>query len=315
MRSKPKTGPIKVLYTHPFYPGVIEKTLGPTFHLQRISSRQQLKKEIPQATALLCQLTDRIDAQLLASAPDLKVVGNYAVGLDNIDLAACQQRKIAVVHTPRVLTRSTAEVALSLLMAAARRLPEGEALCRSQQFKGWKPDLLLGQELKGRNALIVGSGRIGKETGKLFKALGLKVQWLNSKSKETEIQQKLRQAQVLSLHVPLTPQTQHWLSSFRLKLLPPDAIVINTSRGAVIDEAALIRSLQKKEIFAAGLDVYEREPQIPPTLRRLKNVVLLPHLGSATHQARRQMAEVLTQGVKQVLSGKRPWNQVKIRNG
>jgi glyoxylate reductase len=175
--------------------------------------------------------------------------------------------------------------------------------------------MLLGLELKGRHAVLVGEGRIGKETEKLFRGIGLKTEWITRRDTSRSIQKKLARAQVLSLHVPLTPQTHHWLSRERIALLPPDAIVLNTTRGPVVDEKALTQALKKRTIFAAGLDVFEREPHIPRELRYLPNVVLLPHLGSATEEARRAMAHLVIHGILRLLGGKPAWNEVKFVRG
>jgi glyoxylate reductase len=307
--SKPKAKKPKVVLTYPIHRELIETELKPYAEVH--IGEKAVAKHLSTADALISLLTFPVDKELLARAPQLKVVGNCAVGIDNIDLAACTKRGIAVVNTPGVLTRATAELTLALLLAAARRLPEGEALCRKNAFKGWVPDLLLGQELRGRHAVLVGKGKIGRETGKLFQALDIRVSWITRADTEAEIQAKLRQAQILSLHVPLTRDTFHWLNARRIQLLPRDAIVLNTTRGPVVDEKALIQALRKKAIFGAGLDVFEREPEIPAALRKLKNVVLLPHLGSATQETRAAMAHLVIAGVLAVLSGKRPLNQVE----
>lgn len=300
----------KVILTYPLNPDVIEKKLKPYASVILCRSRSQLKKEIMTADALICLLSDPIDSELLSKSKNLKVIGNYAVGYDNIDLKACKKKQIKVVNTPKVLTRSTAELTCSLLFACARRFYEAEKLCRSGKFKGWDPNLLQGLELKGRNAVIVGKGRIGQETGKLFRALGLKVHYLTRHSKSAEINRTLKKAQVLTFHVPYKESTHHWLTRTRIELLPKDCIVLNTSRGSVIDEKALIQSLKKNKIYAAGLDVFEKEPFIPAELRRLKNVVLLPHIGSSTIESRRQMAELVITGVLAILGGHSAWNQV-----
>ena len=297
--------------THPFLSEVIDRELRPHARVIIARTPSALKRALRQADVLMTRFSDSVDDRLLSGAPKLRVVANCAVGVDNIDRASCRRRGIAVVNTPDVLTRATAELTLALLMAAARRIPEGEAMCRAHRFPGWAPDMLLGLELQGRNAVLVGQGRIGRETGRLFRALGLKVQWITRKDSRAAIARKLKRAQILSLHVPLTMQTRHWLNAKRLALLPPDAIVINTTRGPVVDEGALIRALKGRKIFAAGLDVYEREPEIPRALTRLSNVVLLPHLGSATVATRQNMVRLAIQGALGILSGKRPWNQVK----
>jgi glyoxylate reductase len=173
--------------------------------------------------------------------------------------------------------------------------------------------MLLGLELKGRQAVIVGQGRIGSETARLFRGIGLRVAFIGRKTSKAQADRLLRKAQVLSMNTPLNPETRHWLNRRRLALLPKDSIVINTSRGPVIDERALALALKARKIFAAGLDVYEREPKIEPMLLKLPNVVLLPHLGSATRETRKAMAETVLTGVLRVLNGQRPWNEVNLR--
>jgi len=268
-----------------------------------------LDEALPGADALICLLTLPVDDALLSRAPRLRVVGNHAVGTDNVDLDACRARGIAVVNTPDVLTRSTAELALTLLLAAARRVGEGERLLRAERWTGWAPDQLLGLELAGRRALVVGPGRIGEQTARLFEAVGLIVERLG-RAQDKEIDEALRRADVLSLHIPLTDETRGWLSAARIAQLPRHAIVINTARGPIVDEAALAAALAERRLFAAGLDVYEREPAVHPRLRSLENVVLLPHLGSATRTAREGMARLCARGVQQLLNGEEPPNRV-----
>lgn len=269
----------------------------------------ELDEALPAADALICLLTLRVDEALLARAPKLRVVGNHAVGTDNVDLDACRVRGVAVVNTPDVLTRSTAEMALALLLAAARRTGEGERLVRAGAWDGWAPDQLLGLELSGRHAVIVGPGRIGEETARLFEAVGLEVERLGRAS-DAETDAALARADVLSIHVPLTDETRGWLSKERIARLRADAIVINTARGPIVDEGALASALAARKIFAAGLDVYEEEPRVHRRLLDLDNVVLLPHLGSATRTAREGMARVCARGVRQVLEGEEPPNRV-----
>lgn len=306
-----KTKP-RIVLTYPIHHEVIETELKPYADVKLVTDPKKLPRALAKADGLITLLTQPVGDSLLAQAPLLRVVGNMAIGVDNIDLQACARRGIQVVNTPDVLTRATAEIAAALLLAAAKRIPEGEALCRKGQFKGWTPDLLLGLELKGRRAVIVGKGRIGQETGRLFKALGLKVEFVTRMDSTSEIEKKLKRAQVLSLHIPYQKITHHWLSRQRIALLPKDSIVINTARGPIIDEKALIQALQQKKIFAAGLDVFEREPEIPKALRQLPNVVLLPHLGSATQETRRAMASLVVRGTLGILSGKRVPNTVKF---
>lgn len=302
-----------VLLTHPFLPTLVKAELAPHARVRIVRTRQELERAIQTADGLVTRFGDTVDKKLLAKAPRLRAIANFAVGTDNIDFSACRARHIRVTNTPDVLTRATAELTLALLLATARRIPEGERLCRKPQgFKGWAPDMLIGLELKGRHAVIVGRGRIGSETERLFKGIGLTTEWITSQSPPSDIRTKLRRAQILSLHVPHTPKTHHWLDSAKLGLLPADAIVINTSRGPVVDEKALIRTLRSQAIFGAGLDVYEHEPEIPPLLRKLDNVVLLPHLGSATIAAREGMALLAFRGVVALLNGQTPPNEVKF---
>lgn len=306
---KPPTLP-KVVVTYPFHPELIASELAPHARVALARTRPALLKALPDADGLITCLFDRVDEKLLARSPKLRVVANVAVGVDNIDLKACARRGIAVTNTPGVLTQATAELTLALLLAVARRVPEGEKLARGGKWKGWRPDELLGLELQGRRAVIVGPGRIGGATTQLFKALGLAVETLGSRASDAEIRAKLSNAQVLSLHLPLKADTRHWLSAGRLALLPRDAIVLNTSRGPVVDEAALLRALKARRLFGAGLDVFEQEPKIPAALRKLPNVVLLPHLGSATRTTRAEMARLAIQGTLTVLRGGHPPNRV-----
>ena len=299
-----------VVLAEPLFPKLVAEILKPHARVRIARDPRHLEVLAEEADAILSLFCNPIGERLLSKARHLKVIGNVAVGYDNIDLKSCRKRGIRVVNTPGVLTRATAELTLALLMATARRVPQGEALCRSGRFKGWQPDMLLGLELQGRRAVLVGQGRIGSETARLFHGIGLKVEWITRKTSEAEIRKKLRRAQILSLHVPLNRSTRHWLNAKRLALLPHDSIVLNTTRGPIVDEKALIRTLETKRIFGAGLDVYENEPHIPKRLRRLPNAVLLPHLGSATDQTRHAMAALAISGILGVLSGKRPPNEV-----
>jgi glyoxylate reductase len=300
----------RVVLTHPLIPSVVMRELAPHALIRYAKNRKQLLTLARQADAIITLLSDPVNEELLSQAPNLKVIGNFAVGFDNIDLKICDAYGVRVVNTPNVLTRSTAELTVALIFAAARRFHEGEDLCRSGRFKSWTPTLLLGLELQGRTAVLVGEGRIGSETGRILKGIGMKVIFIHHEDSKLVVEKKLKQAQVLSLHVPLNSETHHWLDATRLKLLPLEAIVINTTRGPVVDEKALIRALRSSRIYAAGLDVYEHEPHIPKGLRNLKNVVLLPHLGSATSQAREGMTNLVIQGVLGILSGKRVGNEV-----
>ena len=302
-----------VILTDPFYPAVVKKNLAPFARIEIAHTRAELFKLITQADGVITRFSDPVDEKLLSHAKKLRAVGNFAVGIDNIDLKACAKRGIRVTNTPDVLSEATAELALALLLAAARRLSEGDRLCRRGKFTGWTPHLLLGIELRGRTAVLVGRGRIGEKTARLFRGIGLKVEWITKSDSDASIQKKLKRAQILSLHFPLTEKTRHWLNARRLALLPSDAIVINTTRGPTIDEKALISTLKSEKIFSAGLDVFENEPSIPQSLRKLPNVVLAPHIGSATLSAREAMARLAISGVLGILSGKHPSNEVHFR--
>jgi glyoxylate reductase len=313
-----KSAPKKLIITFELPPPLMDRLSLAGLSVVSVTPDQgkaHLERELRGAWGLYSMLTLPVGEALLKRAPHLKLVANYAVGFNNIDLNACHALGITVLNTPDVLTRATAELTVSLLFSVARRTHEGELMVRSHQFKGWKPDMLLGLELKGRQATLVGKGRIGYETAKLFHALGLRTNFITRNSSSSEINKLLKQTQVLSLHLPHSESTHHWLSRARLSLLPPDAIVLNTGRGALIDEQALIQALRRKKLFGAGLDVYEFEPKVPRSLTLLKNTALLPHLGSATKEARFAMAELLVRGTLQLLNGKRPTNQVQKMSG
>jgi glyoxylate reductase len=294
-----------ILHTWPWKPAELARVAGGKparfkyIPFEKLHARPRALKE---AQGLIVLLSHPVTAELISSMPRLQALGTYSAGTNHIDQKACRARGIPVINTPDVLTRATAELAAALLLAAARRLPEGETLCRKGRFKGWAPDLLLGLELKDRHAVLVGQGRIGLETARIFQGLGLTTEFIGRHDTPADINQKLARAQVLSLHCPLTPETRHWLDAGRLKILPRDAIVLNTARGEVIDEKALISRLKGRKIFAAGLDVFEDEPKIPSALRRLQNVVLAPHLGSATRITRARMLGVVVRGVSKKLT-------------
>lgn len=267
-----------------------------------------------QADAIISLLTDKFDKEVLDKLTRCKIIANYAVGYNNIDVGHAREKGIVVTNTPDILTHATADIALTLVLACARRLPEGEELMRGGKFTGWKPKLLLGIELNGKTAGIIGAGRIGQETALRLKAFGMNIVYYN-KSKKTEFENEtgakkvslnslLKKSDVISLHVPLTEKTFHLLNKENLKLLKEKAILVNTARGEIVDEKELIKLLKTKKIFGAGFDVYEGEPVVNPELLKLKNVVLLPHLGSGTFETRDNMAELAAQNVINVLNGK-----------
>ncbi|MBV8760265.1 MAG: D-glycerate dehydrogenase [Deltaproteobacteria bacterium] len=263
--------------------------------------------DLSDADALVCLLLDRIDASVLARAPRLRVVANCAVGYDNVDMAALTAAGIALTNTPDVLTEATAELAFALMMAAARRLPEGEALVRSGQWEGWRLDQLLGVQLLGKTLGIIGMGRIGQAVARRARGFGMHV--IHADAGE-DVDGVFARADVVSLHCPLTPATRHLVDARRLGLMKPTAILVNTARGACVDEGPLVEALTAGRIFAAALDVFEREPEIDARLKTCPRLVLAPHIGSATTEARTQMAQLCADGVLAVLSGQRPGNLV-----
>ncbi len=284
-------------------------------------SRETLLKRVPGAVGLITMLSERVDAELLrAAGPSLRVVANFAVGFDNIDLAACKAAGVRVANTPGVLTEATADLAWALILSAARRVVEGDKLMRSGHWTGWAPLQLLGLQLTGATLGIVGAGRIGTAVGLRSLGFGMRVLYaddqdnaeLNQRvsAKRVPLDQLLPAADVLSLHVPLTPQNRHLIDAARLATMKPTAILINTSRGPVVDEAALVEALRNRRIAAAGFDVYEHEPRLTPGLADLPNVVLLPHLGSAATATRQKMSQMVAENVIAVLSGREPPNPV-----
>jgi glyoxylate reductase len=289
-------------------------------------TRDALLDLVRDVDGVVCLLSDRIDAALLdAAGPRLKVVANYAVGLDNVDRAACEQRGVAVAHTPGVLTEATADQAWALLLAVARRVLEGHRLVASGAWQGWAPLQLLGSELHGRRFGVVGLGRIGRAAARRARGFGMEVVYHARSAKpdaEAELPARrlpldelLATSDVVSLHCPLTDATRHLIDADALARMKPGALLINTARGEVIDEAALVEALSEGVIAGAGLDVFEREPRIHPRLPALPNVVLAPHLGSATVATREAMAVLVADAVTEVLAGRRPANLAPTPGG
>ena len=275
--------------------------------------------DVEQADALVCLLLDRIDDAALARMPNVKIVANCAVGVDNVDLAAATRRHVVVTNTPDVLTEATAELAFALMLAAARRIGEGERLVRAGEWTGWALDQLLGVQLAGKTLGIVGYGRIGQAMARRAMGFGMRVihssHRMGYPGRDTDfesvpIDQLFATADVVSLHCPLTPETRHLINAQRLALMKPTAILVNTARGGCVDEAALIDALTAGQIFAAALDVYEKEPAIDPRLLTCPRLVLAPHIGSATTETRTAMAQLCADAVIEVLSGRRPTNIV-----
>ena len=283
--------------------------------------RATLARGVHDVDGLLCLVTERIDADLLAAAPRLRAVANCAVGYDNIDVAAAAARGIVVTNTPDVLTETSADLAWALLLAAARRIAEGDRFVRSGAWQGWSPDLLLGTDVHGATLGIVGLGRIGAAVARRARGFGMRVLYTQRQrlrrppagARFASLHRLLAQADFVSLHVPLTPATRHLVGARELARMKRTAILVNTSRGQVVDERALVRALASGRIAAAGLDVYEREPEVPAALRALPNVVLTPHIASATTQTRRRMALLAATNLAAALAGHEPPNRVPAR--
>ena len=282
-----------------------------------------LAAAVAHADVLVPTVTDRIDAAVLAAAgPQLRLIASFGTGVDHIDLPAARARGITVTNTPGVLTEDTADMAMALILAVARRLTEGERMVRSGKWQGWGPTFMLGRRLGGRRLGIIGMGRIGQALARRARGFGMSIHYHNRRRLHPDIEaeleatwwesldQMLARMDVLSVNCPHTPATYHLLSARRLKLIQPHALLVNTARGEVIDEAALARMLAAREIAGAGLDVFEHEPAVNPRLLRLDNVVLLPHLGSATLEGRIAMGEKVIVNVKTFVDGHRPPDRV-----
>jgi glyoxylate reductase len=266
--------------------------------------------ESPQgADGVLAVLTGWIgDDFLEAAGPQLRIVANHAVGVNNIDLEACARRGVVVANTPGVLTAATAEVAVTLMLSLMRRITEGDRFVRRREPWQFTLEFMLGETLAGKTVLIVGAGRIGRETARLVEAFGARTIFAG---RGDDLDALLPQADVVSLHVPLSDETRHLLDARRLRLLKPTAIVVNTARGPVVDEAALAKALEEGSIAGAGLDVYEREPEVTESLLALENVVLAPHLGSNVREVRIAMGMLCVDALRAVLlEGRRPANAV-----
>jgi glyoxylate reductase len=267
------------------------------------------------AEGLICLLRDRIDEAFLSRAPKLKVVANYAVGVDNIDLRACARRGVAVTNTPDVLTDATADLTFALILAAARRLGEGERTLRTGQWKEWTPDFMLGADVAGQTIGLIGAGRIAAAVARRAAGFGMRILYASRRSElpgseRTELERLLSESDFVSLHVPLTPETRGMIGAAELGRMKPTAFLINTARGGCVDEEALAAALVQGIIAGAGLDVYADEPRVSPALLAAPNAVLLPHVGSSTRKARSGMAELCAIGVREVLAGRRPPNLV-----
>lgn len=286
----------------------------------RVLTRAELLEGVRDRDALLPLLTDRIDAEVMdAAGPRLRMIANYAVGFNNIDLAAASERRIAVSNTPGVLTDTTADLAMALVLGVARRLVEADVYTRAGKFEGWGPLLYCGADVHGKTLGIIGFGRIGFALAKRAAGFDMNILYSGRKRAEPELEdlvgaryvskeELLRDSDFISVHVPLTPDTRHFLGAAEFALMKPSAFVINTARGEIIHEAALVESLQKKRIAGAGLDVFEGEPAIHPGLFAMNNVILLPHIGSASTETRTRMGLMDCENLKAFFEGRVPPN-------
>lgn len=286
-------------------------------------SQEALGRAMAQADVLVPTITDPIDQRLLAQAgPNLRLIANYGAGFDHIDVATALQRGILVTNTPGVLAEDTADMAMALILSIPRRVPEGALLMQTGEWDGWSPTALMGRRIAGKNLGILGLGRIGRAIARRAKTFGLAIHYHNRRRLHPDIEaelgatwwesldQMLARVDILSINVPHTPSTFHLMNARRLKLMKPDAFIVNTARGEVIDENALTRMLRAGELGGAGLDVYEKGHEINPRLRDLPNVLLLPHMGSATVEGRLEMGEKVIINIKTFADGHRPPDQV-----
>ena len=268
-------------------------------------SRGELLARTQGAWALLATVSERVDAELLEAAPRLKIVATHSVGYDHIDVPACTARGVFVTNTPDVLTDATADLAWALILAVTRRVREGEKVVRGGSPWNWAPTMLLGLELRSATLGIYGYGRIGQAVARRAEGFGMKVIF-SSRGGGVSFDELLQRSDVLSIHAPLTPQTRHAFSAEELLRMKRGAVLINTSRGPLVDEAALVAVLEKGHLGGAGLDVYEDEPRVHPGLLQRDDVVLLPHLGSATQRTREAMAHLALSEIERVLRGEKP---------
>ncbi|HYB53777.1 MAG TPA: D-glycerate dehydrogenase [Thermoanaerobaculia bacterium] len=293
-------------------------TLSPDFEVRVLGyapTELELAAEVADADALITLVSDPVTAAVLRAGAKLKIVAQYAVGVDNVDRGVAAQRGIVVTHTPNVLTDATADLTMALLLALTRRVIEGDQMVRSGRFAGWAPDLLLGTELKGKVLGIAGPGRIGRAVARRAKAFGMQVIAFGRSPRDdadpddptrVSFEELLHRSDVISIHLPLSDETRHLFRLETFAKMKPGSLLINTSRGPIVDETALIRALDAGPLAGAGLDVFEFEPAITPGLLDENRVVLMPHAGSATLETRREMARMVVEDVRRVLSGEKP---------
>ncbi|MEM8554835.1 MAG: D-glycerate dehydrogenase [Pseudomonadota bacterium] len=318
---------VKVVVTRRL-PEAVEKRLAELFDTDLREddtpmTKAELIEAIKTADVLVPTVTDHIDAGMIAQAgPQMRLFANYGAGVDHIDVATARQRGITVSYTPNVVTEDTADMAMALILAVTRRVPEGLTLMNAGQWSGWAPTALLGGRLSGRRLGILGMGRVGQAMARRAKAFGMEIHYHNRRKVHASIEEELgatywedlddmvRRVDVLSVNCPSTADTFHLMNARRLQLMKPSAVLVNTSRGEVVDENAMTRMLRAGDLAGAGLDVYEHGTDVNPQLRELPNVVLLPHMGSATEEGRIEMGEKVIINIKTFADGHRPPDQV-----
>lgn len=284
-------------------------------------TKEEMMNRVKDADAVITQLRDPVDKEFIDAGKKLKIIANYAVGFNNIDVEYAKSKRIYVTNTPGVLTEATADIAWALILAVARKIIPADKFVREGKFKGWKPKLFLGYEIYGKILGIIGMGRIGQAVARRATGFGMKILYHNRKrlpdkveklynATYVDLETLLKTSDFISVNVPLTDETYHLLDEKRLHLLKPNAILVNTARGPVVDEKALYKLLKEGKIAGAGFDVYENEPLLTPGLEKLDNVVLLPHIGSATFETRSKMSIMVAENVIDAFEGRKPKNLV-----
>jgi glyoxylate reductase len=284
-------------------------------------SREELRSRIGDKDGLLCLLVDRIDRSIMEAAPRLRIIANCAVGVDNVDIGYAREKGIWVTNTPGVLTEATADLTWALILATARKIPQSDRFIREKRFRGWELDLFLGREVNGKHLGIIGFGRIGRAVARRAQGFGMETRYFDPHRLSAEEENACRAAylpldellttsDIVTIHASLSPETRHLISAEKLRLMKKEAILVNVARGPIVDEAALAEALRKGDLWGAGLDVYEREPDVHPRLLELDNVVLLPHIGSATDETRLRMAMTAARNLVQGIRGERPDNLI-----
>jgi len=319
--------PVRVVVTRRL-PEPVERRLQDLFDValpadDRAMTKAALIAAMQEAEVLVPSVTDHIDAGMLAQAGDgLRLIASYGAGVDHIDVASARQRGILVTNTPGVVTEDTADMAMALMLGVTRRMPEGLAMMQRGAWTGWAPTALLGGRISGRRLGILGMGRIGQAVARRATAFGMQIHYHNRRRVSAEVETQLgatwwedldemvKRIDILSVNCPSTPETFHLMNARRLQLMKPTAVIVNTARGDVIDEGALVRMLRAGALAGAGLDVYEHGARVNPALRELPNVVLLPHMSSATEEGRIEMGEKVIINIKTYADGHRPPDQV-----